>query len=55
MPEAILISLRLSKEGFGRPDEILAMRADLVLAALEYVKFETDYEHAYLKLNDPKT
>ena len=51
MPEDLFIAFRLSKEGFGRPDEILAMPTHIVLAALDYLDFETSYERTWLNLN----
>jgi hypothetical protein len=51
MDEAHFIALRLSKEGFGRPDEILAMPAPLVLDAIDYIKFSDACERAYIDLN----
>lgn len=49
--EATLIALRLSKSGYGRPDEILAMSTDLVMYALEYEGFIKDYESAFSEIN----
>lgn len=46
-----MIALRLAKAGYGRPDEILAMRVDLVLAAIEYEDFLSKYEIAFRELN----
>ena len=46
-----MIALRLAKAGYGRPDEILAMRCDLVLAAIEYEQFMDKYEQAVIELN----
>ncbi|WP_161554943.1 hypothetical protein [Ereboglobus luteus] len=51
MPEDLFIAFRLSKEGFGRPDEILAMPSHVVLAALDYVDFEAAYACTWLELN----
>jgi hypothetical protein len=51
MPEDLFVAFRLSKEGFGRPDEILAMPTHIVLAALDYVAFESAYERAFVELN----
>lgn len=45
------MALKLSKEGFGRPDEILSMPCDLVLAALEYSSFLMKYQDAFYELN----
>lgn len=46
-----MVALRLAKEGFGRPDQILEMPADLVLEALEYSGFLGDYQDAMTNLN----
>ena len=51
MPEDLFIAFRLSKEGFGSPDKILAMPSHIVLAALDYIDFESAYERAWLDLN----
>lgn len=51
MPEEMLIALRLSKEGFGRPDEILNMRTDVVIAAMEYSEFLATYQRTHYELN----
>ena len=54
MSPSLLVALRLSKEGFGTPTQILAMPVEVVLGALEFSKFAADYEAAYLELNKPK-
>ena len=41
----------LAKEGFGTPEELLQMRADIVLDSLEYVRFTKDYERRFRELN----
>jgi len=51
MPEDLFVAFRLSKEGFGRPDEILAMPTHIVLAALDYIAFEAAYVRACVELN----
>jgi hypothetical protein len=51
MDDGELIPLVLAKEGFGRPDEIETMRADLVLGALELVNFRADYAETAEELN----
>ena len=51
MDSSVLIALRLSKDGFGTPEQILAMPSDLVLSALEYSGFLADYEEAVIDLN----
>lgn len=54
MDEATLVSLRLAKEGYGTPTEVLQMPTDIVLAALDYVSFIGDYESTSHVLNTPK-
>lgn len=54
MDESVVIALRLAKEGFGTPEQILAMPADLVLDALEYVGFLSDYQETMTNLNREK-
>ncbi len=54
MPATMLVAVRLAKEGYGTPEQILNMRADAVLAALEYVSFVGDYEQTAHVLNAPK-
>lgn len=54
MDEATLVSLRLSKEGYGSPVEVLGMPTDIVLAALDYVTFIGDYEQTSHCLNNDK-
>lgn len=46
-----MVALRLSKAGYGRPDEILKMRCDLVIAAIEYERFLSEFEGAVYELN----
>jgi hypothetical protein len=41
----------LAREGYGTVEGILEMRADLVLAALEYCSFLDDYHETFLALN----
>lgn len=47
------MALRLASAGYGGgdPEKVLAMRADLVLAALQYEMFKQDYERRWLELN----
>lgn len=48
-----MVALRLAHEGYGGgdPEKVLRMRADIVLAAIQYEKFRSDYERAYFDLN----
>ena len=48
------MALRLSKEGFGTVEQILAMPADLVLSAWEYTSFLSDYEETAMEINKPQ-
>jgi len=45
--------IRLARNGYGNPEEILEMRVDIVVAMLMYEKFRGDYEKAYSYLNKP--
>lgn len=47
------MALKLSKEGYydGNPESVLQARVDHVLAALEYEKFQIDYEVVFRELN----
>lgn len=45
------MALKLSKAGYGRPDEILDMPTDLVLTALEYESFLNKFEAEAYELN----
>jgi hypothetical protein len=46
-------SLRLARAGYGGgdPEKIMAMRVDLVLAALEYEGFVSNYERTWVEIN----
>lgn len=55
MDPSLLTALRLSKEGFGTPTEVLAMPVGVVLGALNYSQFAGEYEAAYVELNKPKS
>lgn len=48
-----MIALRLAKAGYygGHPEAVLEGRADMVIAALEYEGFLTDYDNAEYDLN----
>lgn len=52
MDDELLIPVQLSKAGFGgTPEQIANMRTDYVLAALEYFRFQSDYQETYHELN----
>ena len=51
MNRSLLVALRLSKEGFGTPTQILRMPVSVVLGALNYSQFIVDYQNAYTELN----
>ncbi len=55
MDSGLLIALRLAKEGFGSPEDILEMRTDTVLAALEYCEFLVDYEITQSEISKDST
>lgn len=46
-----MVALKLSKSGYGRPDEILKMSSEIVMRALEYEQFIFEYEETYMHLN----
>lgn len=48
-----MIALRLAKEGYGTPQQILEMPADLVADILDHSQFTADYEATYAELNKP--
>lgn len=55
MPDEMLIPIRLAKEGFGgTPQQIADMRVDLVMAALVYSTFLSDYEETFSQINRPE-
>ena len=45
------MALRLSRAGYGTPEEVLATRSDIVILAIEYERFLNDYEAAVIELN----
>lgn len=49
----MMVALRLAKAGYagGDPERVLKMRADTVIAAIQYEAFINDYERAYIELN----
>ena len=49
------MALRLAREGYGTIEGILEMRADLVLAALEYCGFLDDYQETFIHMNKETT
>jgi len=49
-----MLSIKLSKLGYGTVPEIETMPADIVLDILEYERFIQDYESAYVELNKEK-
>ena len=51
MDTALLIAVRLAKQGFGPADHILQQTADIVLASMAYADFTVEYEAAYADLN----
>lgn len=54
MQRARLLAVRLSREGFGTPEQILRMPAPLALDCLEFCNFTADYEQAFQTLNKPE-
>lgn len=53
MDEALGISMRLARQGYGGgdPQAVLRMPASIVIAAAHYENFLVDYEAAYVELN----
>lgn len=51
MDPALLVALRLSKDGYGTPEQILRMPVGIVLAAIEYSTFLVDYENTVIAMN----
>ncbi len=51
-----MIALRLAREGYGGgdPERVLGMKADVVMAMVQYEKFRADYERTCLELNREK-
>jgi len=49
----MMVALRLAKAGYagGDPERVLSMRADIVIAALQYEAFIDDYERAFIDIN----
>lgn len=47
------MALRLAGAGYcgGDPERVLAMRVDLVMAALQYELFKDDYQRAAIELS----
>ena len=50
------VALRLASRGYcgGDPEKVLEMRADLIIAALQYESFKGEYESAFMALNAPQ-
>ena len=49
----MMVALRLAKAGYagGDPERVLKMRADVVLAAMQYEAFLNEYERTYVDIN----
>lgn len=49
----MVVALRLAKAGYGGgdPERVLKMRADFVIAAMQYEAFLAEYERAFVELN----
>lgn len=48
-----MIAVKLAKAGYysGDPKAVLSAPTDIVMAAIQYEKFLTDYESTYMELN----
>jgi len=55
LPLSTFIALRLSKEGYGTPLEILRMPTDLILDTLHYTIALAEYEETLIQLNKDKS
>ena len=55
LPLSTFIALRLSKEGYGTPFEILRMPTDLILDTLHYTIALAEYEETLIQLNKDKS
>ena len=53
MEADLLIALRVSGEGYGSLDQVMDMRVDLVMAAMEYIAFRSEFEDTAYELNKP--
>ena len=54
MDPALLIAVRLAREGYGDPQTLLHTRSDIVLAAFQHSEFMAKYEQTFSDLNkDP--
>lgn len=49
-----MVALRLAKSGYfsGDPEKVFLGRVDLVLQALDYEIFNSDFENEYIKINN---
>lgn len=49
----MFLAIRLAKAGYynGDPQAVMAAPVDMVQAIIDYEKFESDYESAYIALN----
>lgn len=47
------MALRLARAGYGGgdPERVLKMRADIVMAAVQYETFVSDYEKKFMEIN----
>ena len=46
--------MRLSKAGYGMPQEILAAPLDIVMGMIAYEQFLPEYEERFIELNKPE-
>lgn len=51
-----MVALRLAREGYGGgdPEKVLQMRADVVMAAVAYEVFRSDFQRTTFDLNKGK-
>lgn len=52
--EAIVIAVRLSRAGYGTPEQVLATDVETVMTELEYENFLNEYQAEFERLNAPE-
>jgi hypothetical protein len=54
MPFDRFVACELASKGYGTPQQIMEMRADLVLDAFDHLRSMREYEERFYELNAPK-
>lgn len=52
--DCVLLSIKLSKLGYGKPQEILDMPLETVLGIVIYENFVSEYEERFIEINKPE-